>query len=344
MKKRRLIIAFLSMGVALSAASLSFSYAWYASGTQLHVEEIDVKIQAERRLTLSTKIDGEYKSDLVASDLNRTGLFTPVSTCFDSTWRGKGKPRFYDMSRPMWNLHGVPALFEANDHGYFSQELYLQCDDDVIATIDPELTFANYNETLNRTYAAKLAKDDGEYTEEEYLSRLNGIKNCARLSVLVDDQYLIYDPNSKAGETVYYGGALDNNNDGLYDFYQDPDDGKFYEVFYGEAIDRSKLVYLEPNAEEIAAEGELTAFNAGHAAGVHILDFEASKEFIKTEPKTEAKDFGIEETPLMFDLDRYTPKKVTVSFYLEGWDLDSVNGAMGSSFDLQLAFKILRER
>lgn len=336
------------MGVALTATSLSFSYAWYASGTTLQVDEINIGIKAERSLVLSTSLDGQFVSDLNNADLKQTGLFTPVSTCFASTWEGEETPRFYDISHSMVGLHGVPPIYEADPNGYFTQDLYVQADDDVIVTIDPELTHADYNETLNRAYAAKLVADEGKndphYTEDEYFERLCGIKYCARMSLLVDGEYVIYDPNPTEGETVYYGGPLDNNNDRVYDFYQDPDDGEFYEVFYGETADRSKLTYQEPNLEDVFPEGECTAFTAGHSAGVHVLDYESSKPFIKTEPRLLPEQFTPEEVPFSFELDAYTPKKVTVSFYLEGWDRDSVNGAMGSSFDIKLAFKIFRER
>ena len=45
-----------------------------------------------------------------------------------------------------------------------------------------------------------------------------------------------------------------------------------------------------------------------------------------------------------FTLDAYTPKRLVVSFFLEGWDLDSVNAAMGASFIWNLSFRIIRER
>ena len=36
-------------------------------------------------------------------------------------------------------------------------------------------------------------------------------------------------------------------------------------------------------------------------------------------------------------------KRIVLSIYMEGWDLDCTNAHMGGSFDLGLGFKILRE-
>ena len=36
------------------------------------------------------------------------------------------------------------------------------------------------------------------------------------------------------------------------------------------------------------------------------------------------------------------PREIVISIYLEGWDLDCINGTMGASFNTKLSFKILR--
>ena len=343
MKKRNLIIAFLTMGVAFSATSLSFSFAWYASSTQLRVDDINVHIDGDRLLRLSTAKDGEYKETLTDVELDEVGLFTPVSSCFQSSWDHQVKPSFFDMSRNMWDLHGVPYRYQLENEGFFCQELYIQADDDVYVTLDPELCTFVHDGTKNAAYAERLAKEEGHFTAGEYLERLNGVERCGRMSVLVDGEYLIFDPSNNEKEVVF-AGVLDNDNDVYYDYYQDPDNGEFYEVCYGEVLDRSKLVYLDPVDEDSLLEGEPTAFNARHAAGVHILDFEASKEAFAHEQRHFGEEFTPYDAPLIFELDAFTPKRIVVSFYLEGWDKDSINGAMGASFDVAMSFKIFRER
>ena len=380
MKRNRLILASLIAGVALSATSVSFSYAWYASATRLRVEEIVLEADPERSLLIANAEDGEYKSalTLAAGDLNRTGLFTPITSAYSSNWLvpEEGEevpafPTFYDMSYSMTRYDGVPYLYEASKRGYFCQEVWLKSDDDLYITIktddypgDQETpsTSIKANVGMNELYAEQLVasdvyKETGDgpfdhkaYSKQEYLTRLNSIEQCGRLAIMVDDQFVVYNPNKTSEGEVYFGGAFDNNRDHYFDYYQSQTDGQLYEVFYGELKEgctRDQLVYKEPLAQDSVLEGEWSAFNALHRAGVHALDLEASKPYIQTEPSYSSEDFSWNKgiyPSFQFEIDAYTPKRVVVAFYLEGWDLDSNNAPMGAYFDLELYFRIVRER
>ena len=350
----------MSVSVALAAASASFSIAWYATSANVYVESIIIGADPERELLIGLTEEGEFKPALASEELERIGRFTPVSTCFASRWRGKvDKPAFFDLSHP-WLEPFEPYAYPGDQWGYFSQAVYLKADDDVIAGIDFEALRVIPDQAKNWAYAQELARIDERkasdpayvatfrdhyHTAEEHLDRLNAAVNCARVSLLVDDQYFIVDPNKD--DAVVYGGALDNNNDGYYDAYTL--NGESYETFYGELKEgytRQDLVYLPSSEQDSASPEEFTAFDARHKKGVHALDLEASKDIIAVEPslgKAELNAF-LPMPSLNFNLDAYTPKRVVVSFFLEGWDLDSVNGAMGASFDLDLSFKIIRER
>lgn len=361
MKRNRLILAALIAGVALTSTSVSFSFAWYASATRLRVENIVLEVDTERELLISNAIDGEYKPrvSLAEGDLEKTSLFAPVTTAFGSTWEGEDMPKFYDMSYSQVKFSGEPYVYEAPKRGYFCQELFLKADDNLYVTIktddypgdDPTPnTRITPNVAMNEAYAEELVEKRGQFSKEEYVQRLNGIVDCARVAVLIDDHFIIFNPNKTDEGEVYYGGALDNDRDRYYDYYQDQTTHELYEVFYGElkeGYERSDLVYTDPESEDSVLVGEWSAFNAIHKAGVHRLDLEASKPFIQTEHSYSPEDFSWDKGFLptfQFELDAYVPKRIVVAFYLEGWDLDSHNAPMGAYFDLELIFRIVRER
>ena len=342
MKRNRLLIAMLLGAVALSATSVSFSFAWYASATRLRVETIQIGSHTERNLQICKTQDGEFVSKLNDEDFDRVGLFTPVTSAFTQKWAGQDMPVFYDMSRPAFSFEPGETAW---DYGFFRSEVYLKCDDDVYVGIDAEGTSVTPDEAKNTAYAYELAEQRGEHSPEEYLRRLTEVYKASRISILVDDQYVVYDPYYE--QPVLYGGVLDNDNDRYYDYVIH--NGAYYEVFYGELKEgytRDDLVYLPPLEEDSVLEGEANAFNARHRAGVYRLDLEASQDIICVEPALIPSQLS-EELPFpafSFELDAYVPKRLVVSFFLEGWDLDSINGAMGASFDLSLSFRIIRER
>lgn len=356
MKRSRVLIALLILCAALTAASASFSIAWYASSTHLLVEQIVIQIDDERELLLATEKEGEYKERLETKDLNAVGAFTPVTTAFQSTWLGQeDMPKFYDMSHPH-NTEDDPRLIEGQKDGYFSQELYIKSDDDVIVGIDTEKSYFVPDKAKNMIAAKAIATKKGyaegsadydAYVEFTY-ERLNLIHQAGRISLLVDDQYLVYDPVANEEGPVYFAGVLDNDIDHEYDTFVRSSDLNAYEVCYGELVGgmtRAELPYREPGSEkkEVA---EYNAFEADHNPNAYILDVETAKENFATEPRLTKKELGptVQMPSFHFDLNAFQPKRIVVSFYLEGWDLDSVNYLMGASFDLNLSFRIIREK
>ena len=364
MNKRRLIISFFLGMLALSVASLSFSIAWYASATYLTVDSIDIEIQADRKLQISTtNREEDFVDRLNYEDLKQNvGAFIPVSTVFSDEWIQKPlenpKPIFYDQSFP-WTMKGEPEKHEAYN-GFYSQEIYIDCDDDVFVTIDTESTFLRENKMYNEKYAKEIEDDYPELTREEIVQKLNEIPKSMRFSILVpldsptSDEYYYYviDPNKKEGDDdVEFGGILDNSNQKdqhYYDCYLDSDD-KLYETVYGDVNDRSLIKYKdEAETEDSVIVGERSAFNAHHQKGVHRFDYEASKangmQFAKENSITYD---DIEKDPYTISIPVYGyskgPRKIIVSIYIEGWDLRSINSTMGASFLAELSFKILRE-
>ena len=68
MTKQKLITAFFIGMISLSVISLSFSVAWYASSNYLHVDTIDISMQADRTLKISTTRNEEDFKDRLSND------------------------------------------------------------------------------------------------------------------------------------------------------------------------------------------------------------------------------------------------------------------------------------
>ena len=247
--------------------------------------------------------------------------------------------------------------------GFYSRALYLRAQDNAYVSLDPEECFLNPNEELNMAKAKELHEQNEymirldeerygtssrvHYTVEEFYERLNALKKSMRVSIydVENRAYYIFDPH-KNGDTVL-GGILDNNRDGYFDTYT-VDDGTVYETVYGEIEDRSQIAYGARLDEDIPLVGEATSFNAAHLKNSMPFDLEASKQqglAFKTEQSMtfdQASSENPSSNPFVLELNRHEPKKIVLSIYMEGWDLDCINATMGASFIAQLQFRIIR--
>ena len=363
MNKKRLIITFFMGVLALTVASLSFSFAWYASASRLTIDAIDIEIDAERKLQISTtNKEEDFVEHLDYKDLRQdVGKFAPVSSVFSNEWvqepLNNPRPIFYDQSFP-WQLKGEPERHEAF-YGYYSQEIYIDCDDDVYVTIDKENTFIKENSAYNKKYAHDIKNDYPGLTEEQILEKLNMIPQSMRISILVplmnptsDYSYYIIDPNKKEGDKdVEFVGVLDNLNqkeEHYYDSYID-DDGEQYETVYGDIRNRDKIKHNPVvTAEDSVIVGERSAFNAKHRKGVHEFDYYASiANGMEVGKENSISYSDLDKNPNLISIPVYGqsvgPRKIIVSIYIEGWDKRSINSTMGASFLANLSFEILRE-
>ena len=360
--KNKLILSLYIGCIALSVATLSMSVAWFAAATRVQVNSIDISIDCDRELFISTAKDGEFVERLEQDQLMQSGEFMPLTSAHSSNWLDvkSDTPHFYDETRYS-TIEDAELISEAN-RGYFSQKFYLLSDDDVYVTIDSSKTFFVPNEAENKKFAERLY-DEYQATGDDYhkslsveqiTEQLNKLANAMRFSILVtnenDYDYVIIDPN-KNEEFTYLGGLLDNDIDGYYDYFIKSSDNKFYERVYGETIgDTSNIVYdpskiydssiLNPNEEP-------SAFNAQHRKDVNTFNLDKSKENgfeIKKEQAFDLKDFKQDApVPYHFPVYRDEPQEIVVSIYIEGWDLDSVNYTMGAKFISNVAFMIERE-
>ncbi len=357
MSKKRLVLATVIGVIALSSVSLSISFAWYASSSKLNINYIDIGLDTDTNLLISTSDDiSTFSSSLSYDDLDHNfGVFRPVSSVYKSRWMSekKDKPEFFDSSFSVMNETGTVETPTIG--GYYSQDLYLYTDDDYLVTIDPENTFIDVDEEKIKEYAHKVYEEQSvvgpQYTYEEIVSRLSMLKYAMRYSILVPDvdnyRYAIINPNVNEEEVVF-AGVLDNTSDKYYD-YVTFNDGEIKEILYGEVNDRSLVIYDEPSSEEstyLDVDSEPSAFNAKHAPNVKTFNKEKSLEngleFAKEEIYKLSDFNNVGYTDFVIPVKRYTPTKIVLSIYIEGWDLDSVNYTMGATFISKLSLRIDR--
>lgn len=336
----------------MSTASLSFSLAWYTSAAQLHIETVEINIDADRELKLSTTTDLEsFKEKLEYSDLEKVGRFSPVSSVFSSRFISlrADTPEFYDSAYSLVQEDGTPYEMVAH-YGFYSQELYLYSDDDVYVTIDTEQTYIKANDAANILTANEIKSDYPMFTNEEIVERLGRLPMAMRFSILDADEdsysYSIIDPHKEENEEVELGGILDNSKDGYYDSYMNSDG--IYETIYGDINDRNLIVYDNAIEDETAlpSDVEANAFVAAHELGVHPFNLEKSKQNgLKFATEQSYSLLDLEEKPnlIKIPVKRHDPKRIVLSIYIEGWDLESVNSTMGANFLAGITFKILRE-
>ena len=335
-----MILGVISIGIT----SLSFSYAWYASSARVDISGVDMYVRTERDLRLSTSIDGEFKNELTYKELGETGVFDPCSSMYKSTWMDQKKdtPEFYRYDMPLIDAEGKPRHNKANS-GLFSRELFLKVDDDAFITIDPNMWVVKENESKNEIRAKEIAYQYPNLSNEEIMERLNSLKKCMRISILIPDeddyQYYIIDPY-KDGDTLL-GGRLDLEKTGYYSHYT-AQQGT-YETIFGEIINRDKIVYDEPPTADTVIDGEETSFDSRTKKDVHPFNLEKSLENGMQIAKEDSVTVAEAAERIVIPMYHEVPKRIVVSIYMEGWDRDCTNAHMGASFNLGLGFKILRE-
>ena len=376
MNKRRIILTALVGTIALAAISITVSLAWYGSSNRLSVNYLDIGIDGDNNLKISTKNEeGTFVDSLnneQLNDLDKKFQFEPVSSMFKSKWMDEKKdmPSFYDSSSPLTPSSGEPDLKEAKE-GFFSKKIYLLSNVNYFATLDGEKSFFTNNEESNSLRAQTLynAHKDEEHFNlslNQVKEKLDDLKKCLRVSILVTNpnyyRYYIIDPNKDDGEVTTYGGLLDNDGDGYYDTYNHAvQEGNAItyqekETVYGEVLDRSKIAYKNPLHDSSVPDSVVpepvhpmlgNSFNGISKETVYTFDKATSEanglQFAKEESVTfkDIQESGT-NTNVLIPCYAYVPTEIVVSIYLEGWDQQCVNATMGASFEGKLSFKLLK--
>lgn len=273
-KKTKILVSCLSILVAASSLTAAVTYAWTTSGRTNYINSIDISMNTERNLKISsTRSDfvSDLKFESPSTDEKR--LYQPISSYpflwqndseyMSSTPRGDYDlidPLFYDAFTGINNTRVPqdPSRLDLED-GYFSKHLYLSCDDDVYVTIDPDNFRIESDETKNRNWA-KVQADRlsfaSDVEKENYINQktneLNSIKNSLRVSILYKDEegnykYFIIHPEKK--ETTSYLGILNSSTTQYYDtFYEN---NQAYETLYGYIKDDNGNIIAAAKAEDL---------------------------------------------------------------------------------------------
>ena len=362
--KQRIIMSSIIGSVALSALSLSITLAWYASSDRVNVSAFEVQINGDHDLLISTNSDLSTFKDSLEKErdhLNDVELFVPASSMNKHLWMDQKSdtPLFYDNSFYNIPKTGIPQIKQV-ERGYYQQKIYLLSDISYNVTLDTKETTFLFDEDENLKRAKKLHEDNDELTVEQYQTYLNNLVNCVRLSILVPDvnnyAYYIIDPYKGENEVTYYGGRLDNDNDGYYDTYEYIDNGQIAEkeTIYGQVNDRSKLVYDEPTGKPVEELEEVAHFYGNSFNGISkgsaytfneqktLENLDEGETIYAIEESLSFADIESASNKLLIPCQAGVPREIVISIYLEGWDFDCVNATMGASFIDNICFKLAK--
>ncbi|MBR5996658.1 MAG: hypothetical protein IK028_01375 [Bacilli bacterium] len=355
MNKRRIILSSLVGMAAIAALSVSLTWAWYASSDRLKINSFEIDLSGNVQLLMSTSKElDSFKEGLTREELvENEFLFAPVSSMHRDTWFNQkaDTPIFYDSSTP--SLTEIPSVEEASS-GFFQKRIYLLSTFvDYYAALDVEQCTFAYNEELNSLRAQDLHKEYPELSVDEITQKLNSLRDCLRMSILVNEEdyyrYYVIDPYKQENEDILFGGVLDNDGDGYYDYYTD-EHGNKKEVVYGEVNDLSKVAYDDP----VNPNGEVESLESkGHYFGNSFTAKNRIDTYTFNKANSNGLEIAKEESYALKDLDEYDtevvipcyhgkPTEIVISIYLEGWDQACINNTMGACFDTNISFKLLR--
>lgn len=357
MTKKRIILTSLISTAALGTLAVSLTLAWYGASNLLTVNTFDITMEGNTTLKISTKRDlDSFKEELTARELREDFLFEPVSAMKRSAWMDtqNDMPTFYDYT-------GV-----AHYTGFFSKKIYLLSTLSYYVSIDVEdgKSFFNNDSDANfaraQTLHAEMKKDnpDTPVTINEIQDSLDNLKNCIRMSILVNApdhyQYYVIDPY-KEGITKY-GGMLDMDNDGYYDTYErrNPHEiGKMdhYTKVFGELNDEELIVYNDPinslRFDDVDNSPEDWFYGNCFEGAQNIKNYTYNEQAsianglkIAEEESISFEDLRNHADLIKIPCYQNVVTEIVVSVYLEGWDRQCINGTMGASFDSKISFKL----
>ena len=353
---------FLTLGAALFSlgvvTSVATTYAWYALNVLWELPNLDVKIITEEELGFSFKMDLEQKDGTMIRYEDRVseeGLFTgftlddmeydknnglnDVSGMYADEWLKDADPL---TTRPQFRSHYGPTPGSANPVPGVAQIGYLQTILWLTASEDCEIYLSKIVETNDDGVEAEVPVIKSVDTDE----KLQKVANTVRLSFYSDDGYKIaYQEKPGVLKNTYYGGPLDMNGDGYFDSY----DGK--EVFYGEYENPEAVTYVKSNGGEEAYPSDMRdVFHAYHADVDYIVYDRANPDpaiKVKAEDSRNIYEYIYDEDEPLRPLTRITklkanePKRLVLSVYCEGWDLDMTDAINHASFNINIGFTAL---
>ena len=227
------------------------------------------------------------------------------------------------------NASTTRTSYATRNGQYISLEFRFTSDRDMYLFLDGKNTAVVADEEANSSLAG---------SDSSRLEALNRISSACRVSFLGNMGYTIYEPN-KEGET-YYGGRLSvRPTDG----YWDADEATHKETLYGE-YDGEALSLLEYETVSVQEERKspFTTMDAVSLMGNQaISNLSSLKEegHIAKETSYTLSELGMKakDHPLLY-LPANQTRRMVVSIYLEGWDLDCDTDLQAATLAASLSF------
>ena len=323
-----LISAYAGLLVLFACPLATSTLAWFSIGSYNTVRDIEFGFDPGTKLKAQLRsLDG---SDIWSDPPDNDGIFrfsdefsfAPVSNMFQSDWYSLDLDPESDKPKYMLGYGGSGVTtttrsdYATENNQYISLEFRFTCDRDLYLFLDTKNTKVEADRDANKAMAGEV----NGLNESD----LNRVENACRISFFSNMGYLIYEPNAEEGSSTYYGGRLNSRPvDGYWDY--DEKTGK--EILYGE-YDSEALSLLEYEAvtsqEEV--KDPLNTLEAVSKQGnLAISNLSSLKEegHIARETSYTLSELGSDSAshPLLF-LPAGQTRRLVVSIYIEGWDLD----------------------
>ena len=334
---RKKVLFFTACAFSFSiSCSITATLAYYSISRAFSIEHLNINVKSiDANLYLGIKENGQvvFKDEYTKEDLDLShdGLL-PVSAMYSDSWLKNGEDNSTKLPQlcSAYSLGGEKNQTSYAKEGFVQKEFYLKATQDCSLYLSDETFFKpNLEKNID--------------TAENYglsIKELNEVVNSIRMSFFVDDpdNYVIINPGNSV--ETYFGGLLDLDLNGYYDY----DNTSKKEFAYGEV--EGDVVYLDQQLENSSPyKDSKSTFIANHSSGVYMVD--DKKTVFKKEPSrrldevTISKDEGQTKNAPICVLHKDVVQRIVLSIYLEGWDQHCVDSLKRASLDVSVLFTAL---
>ena len=336
--KKRLMLWVAGLFLFSVSTSVTATFAWYTINREFSIEHLNIHIGSiDTTLLLGIRgQDGEiiFKDEYTKEDLDLShDALDQVSAMYSSEWlddETKSNDEKMPEFRSAYRFGTDKGKTAYAQEGFVRKEFFFKSSQDCSLYLSDE-SYVVPNIEKNQ----KTVETYGDVT----LEGLNEAVNSLRMSFYMDDpsNYVIVNPGNS--NTTSYGGPLDLNLDGYYDY--DPVEKKEYA--YGEV--EGDIYYKDPTQEDTEPAESDSTFIANHMHGVKQIDLERTSFKQENSRKLSEVSINIDEgqtsnKPLCI-LRKDEIQRVVVSIYIEGWDKHTIDSIQRASMDLNLLFAAL---
>lgn len=327
------IVSNLNLQIDMSDAILQLGLVQKSSGETIWIDENHpdgfTKEELEIEDVVLTDVSGMFESDWLNSD-------TDLSTAF---------PKFHTRYRPGLTTTNPGFISEEEVKKNIVQEEFIFYSEnyDMDIYLD-EITSFKANSEMNIEAAKKKADNPNDMNEVNQIkNKLDRVIYATRMSFLSDEGYIIINPYK--GEDVinneietYYGGILDLNKDGFYDYKDEKEilygefDGEIPYSGYGDSEDDYKKDVKKYNTFEGEHKLDISKVDETIAKSKIAKEYSENLAYYTYDSKDPLKD-----TPICH-VKKGEQKRIVMSIYVEGWDRHMTDDIASASFDVNIAF------